>query len=120
MIPTVVIGGGQAGLAVGYYLRRAKAEYIVLDDQPEPGGSWTRTWDSLRLFSPARWSSLPGWLMPGSDSEYPTREETLAYLREYERRYEVPVRRPVHVEVFVAKGPILSSGPRVKSGAPKP
>ena len=97
-VPTIVIGGGQAGLAVAYYLRRAKAEYLVLDDQASPGGSWTRTWDSLRLFSPARWSSLPGWLMPGSDAEYPTRGEALAYLTEYERRYEIPVRRPVHVD----------------------
>ena len=52
--------------------------------QPGPGGAWGRTWDSLRLFSPARFSSLPGWLMPGGVDEYPTRDDTLAYLREYE------------------------------------
>ena len=106
-VPTIVIGGGQAGLAVAYYLRRANADYLVLDDQPEPGGSWGRTWDSLRLFSPARWSSLPGWLMPGGVNEYPTRDDTLAYLREYERRYEVPVRRPVRVETVHRDGPEL-------------
>ena len=103
-VPTIVIGGGQAGLAVAYYLRRAKAEFLVLDDQDEAGGSWSRTWDSLHLFSPARWSSLPGWLMPGGVDEYPTRDDTLAYLREYERRYEVPVRRPVHVETVRRDG----------------
>ena len=106
-VPTIVIGGGQAGLATAYYLRRAKADYLVLDDQAEPGGSWGRTWDSLRLFSPARWSSLPGWLMPGGVDEYPTRDDALAYLREYERRYEIPVRRPVHVETVRRDGPEL-------------
>ena len=106
-VPTIVIGGGQAGLAVAYYLRRAGAEYLVLDDQPEPGGSWSRTWDSLQLFSPARWSSLPGWLMPGGVDEYPSRDDALAYLREYERRYEVRVRRPVHVETVRRDGPEL-------------
>ncbi|MDO5684308.1 MAG: FAD-dependent oxidoreductase, partial [Propionibacteriaceae bacterium] len=60
----VVIGGGQAGLAVAYFLRRAKLDYVVLDDQPYPGGAWSHTWPSLRLFSPAEFSSLPGWRMP--------------------------------------------------------
>ena len=106
-VPTIVIGGGQAGLAVAYYLRRAKAEYLVLDDQHAPGGSWTRTWESLRLFSPARWSSLPGWLMSGRDDEYPIRDDTVEYLREYERRYEIPVRRPIHVESVHREGAAL-------------
>ena len=97
-VPTLIIGAGQAGLAVAYYLRRNKLPYLVIDDQAEPGGSWLETWDSLRLFSPARWSSLPGWLMPAGTGEYPTRDDAIAYLREYERRYEVPVRRPVHIE----------------------
>lgn len=100
-LDVVVIGGGQAALAVGYYLRRTGLRYILLDDQPSPGGAWQHTWPSLRLFSPPQWSSLPGWLMPRDPSQgrdvYPTRDEALAYLTEYERRYDIPVRRPAHV-----------------------
>jgi putative flavoprotein involved in K+ transport len=60
----VVVGGGQSGLAVGYHLRRLGVEFVVLDAQPAPGGAWQGVWASLRLFSPAAYSSLPGRLMP--------------------------------------------------------
>ena len=93
----VIIGGGQAGLALAYYLRRTGLSYVVLDDGIAPGGAWQHTWRSLRLFSPAQWSSLPGRLMPGGSGYYPTRDEALAYLADYEARYAVPVRRPVRV-----------------------
>lgn len=93
----VVVGGGQAALAAAYYLRRTGLRYVLLDAQERPGGAWTRAWDSLRLFSPARFSSLPGWLMPGGDDDYPSRADVLDYLARYEERYEIPVRRPVVV-----------------------
>lgn len=93
----VVIGGGQAGLAAGFYLRRTGLSYVILDAQERPGGAWLHGWDSLRLFSPAQWSSLPGWLFPGAPGRYPTRDEVISYLEQYERRYELPVRRPVRV-----------------------
>jgi putative flavoprotein involved in K+ transport len=93
----VVIGGGQAGLAMGFYLRRTDLSWIILDDQDGPGGAWPRAWDGLRLFSPARFSSLPGWLMPGGTDEYPTRDEAIGYLAQYEARYGFPIERPVHV-----------------------
>ncbi|MGZ8455751.1 MAG: ArsO family NAD(P)H-dependent flavin-containing monooxygenase [Gemmatirosa sp.] len=93
----LVVGGGQSALAVAYYLRRTALSFLLLDAQDGPGGAWRRTWPSLRLFSPAQWSSLPGWLMPRGAGEYPTRDEALAYLAEYERRYDVPVERPVRV-----------------------
>lgn len=97
-LDVVVIGGGQAGLAVGYYLRRTALSWAVLDAQQEPGGAWTRAWDSLRLFSPARFSSLPGWLMPGAGTdEYPPRDAAVDYLAQYEARYGLPVERPVQV-----------------------
>jgi len=106
----VVVGGGQAGLAVGYYLRRTGLRHVVLDDQPQPGGAWQRAWPSLRLFSPAQWSSLPGWLMPrgAAGDEYPTRDATIAYLREYERRYAIPVARPVRVDAVRADADALA------------
>jgi cation diffusion facilitator CzcD-associated flavoprotein CzcO len=93
----VVIGGGQAGLAVGYYLRRTSLRYVIVDAHDEPGGAWRSTWPSLHLFSPAQWSSLPGWLMPRSGDDYPRRDEVIDYLAAYERRFELPVRRLVTV-----------------------
>lgn len=93
-----MIGGGQAGLAAGYYLRRAGLDFTILDAQPEPGGAWLHGWDSLRLFSPARHSSLPGRPMPPFPHEgYPTAGHVVDYLRAYEKRYELPVERPVRV-----------------------
>ena len=100
----VIVGGGQAALAVAYYLRRTNLSYVVLDSGYAPGGAWRHTWESLRLFSPAQWSSLPGRLMPGGSSYYPTRNEALAYLTEYEHRYDVPVHRPVHVSGVSSAG----------------
>jgi putative flavoprotein involved in K+ transport len=114
-IDVAVIGGGQAGLAVGYYLRRSQLSYVILDDQRAPGGSWERTWSSLRLFSPAQWSSLPGFLMPRTTDEYPSREDVLAYLAEYERRYALPIERPVEVEAVERDGDhlVVRAGDRV-------
>ena len=93
----VVIGGGQAALALGFYLRRSGLSYVILDAHPAAGGSWQHGWTSLRAFSPAQWSSLPGWLMPRSGNEYPSRDEVLAYLAAYEERYALPVRHGVRV-----------------------
>lgn len=98
----VVIGGGQAALALGFYLRRSGLTYVILDSQRGGGGAWQHGWASLRAFSPAQWSSLPGWLLPRvaehPEGEYPSRDEVLDYLREYEKRYALNVARPVHVE----------------------
>ncbi|MES5824935.1 ArsO family NAD(P)H-dependent flavin-containing monooxygenase [Streptomyces sp. RG80] len=94
----VVIGGGQAGLAAGYHLRRHKLDFVILDAQPTPGGAWRRTWDSLHLFSPAAFSSLPGRLMPAqAGQEYPDAGHVVDYLADYEQRYDLPVQRPVKV-----------------------
>jgi putative flavoprotein involved in K+ transport len=90
----IVIGAGQAGLAVGYYLRRTPYRWIILDAEPEPGGAWRHGWDSLHLFSPAQWSSLPGWPMPSSAEDTPTRDDVLAYFAAYETRYALPIQRP--------------------------
>ncbi len=96
-VDVVVVGAGQAGLAVGYYLRRTGLSHVLLDGSHAPGGSWPATWPSLRLFSPAQASSLPGWLMPDGGDEYPSRDTVADYLARYERRYRLPVRRPVRV-----------------------
>lgn len=94
----VVVGGGQSGLAVGYFLRRAGLDFEILDASERPGGAWPAAWDSLRLFSPAQWSSLPGWPMPSVPEGYPHRDHVVTYLAAYEQRHGMPVRRPVRVE----------------------
>jgi putative flavoprotein involved in K+ transport len=93
----IVIGGGQSGLAMGYYLRRSGLSYIILDNQKESGGAWLHTWKSLRLFSPAQWSSLPGMIMTGGSDYYPTRDVAIEYLKFYETKYNLPVKRKVEV-----------------------
>lgn len=101
----VVIGGGQAGLAAGYFLRRQGLDFEILDAHDRPGGSWPEAWDSLRLFSPAAMSSLPGWPMPPSAGGYPARDHVVEYLTAYEQRYGLPVQRPVRVtDVLRATG----------------
>lgn len=93
----IVVGGGQSGLSVGYYLRRTDLDYIILDQEEEAGGAWQHFWDSLRLFSPAKWSSLPGVIMSGGPDYYPTKDETIDYLQTYEEKYNIRVERPVKV-----------------------
>lgn len=101
----IIVGGGQMGLSLGYYLRRAKADFLILDREDGPGGAWRHGWHSLRLFSPAGYSSLPGWMMPPPDHKgYPTRDDVLAYLGAYEQRYDLPIRRPVRVETIERGG----------------
>jgi cation diffusion facilitator CzcD-associated flavoprotein CzcO len=106
-VDVVVIGGGQSGLAVGFYLRRTSLSYVILDAHTEPGGAWLHTWPSMRLFSPARFSSLPGWVMEGGPDYYPTRDEALDYLRRYEARYGLDLERPVRVTAVRREGEAL-------------
>src|SRR3989442_9622330 len=96
---TIVIGGGQAGLALGYYLKKLGRPFVILDANERIGGSWrTRTWDSLRLFTPARYDGLPGWPFPAPSWSYPTARETADYLEAYAARFELPVRTGVAVD----------------------
>ncbi|MGW6936833.1 ArsO family NAD(P)H-dependent flavin-containing monooxygenase [Lentzea sp. NPDC054927] len=104
----VVVGGGQAGLAAAFYLRRAGIDHVVLDAQPIPGGAWPLTWNSLRLFSVARHSSLPGRPMPSFSDGYPTAQHVVDYLAAYEKRYDIPVQRPVRVASVTRDGDWLS------------
>lgn len=92
----VVVGGGQSGLATAYYLRRYEVDFLILDNQEEPGGARLHAWPSLTLFSAAEFSNLPGWPMPQYPG-YPPARHVIDYLTSYERRYDLPVRRPVHM-----------------------
>ena len=78
-LDAIVIGGGQAGLAAGYHLQRAGLRFVILEAAEEATGSWKRYYDSLTLFSPARYSSLPGMRFPGNPDRYPTRDEVVVY-----------------------------------------
>ncbi|GAA1393027.1 ArsO family NAD(P)H-dependent flavin-containing monooxygenase [Catellatospora coxensis] len=94
----LVVGGGQAGLAAGFYLRRQGIDFAILDAQHTHGGAWQHVWESLRLFSPAQYSSLPGWSMPATNAGYPDAAHVISYLTAYEQRYSLPVFRGVRVE----------------------
>ncbi|HRK04136.1 MAG TPA: ArsO family NAD(P)H-dependent flavin-containing monooxygenase [Chlorobiota bacterium] len=94
----IIVGAGQAGLAVAYTLRRAGiADVVLLDAEQGPGGAWRHTWPSLVLFSPREASTLPGMFFPPTKDLYPTRDEALSYLASYEQRYGFDIRRPVNV-----------------------
>jgi putative flavoprotein involved in K+ transport len=102
---TIVIGAGQAGLSVGYYLKRQGRHFVILDANERIGGSWrTRTWNSLRLFTPARYDGLPGWPFPASGWSYPTARETADYLEAYAARFELPVRLETKVDRLAKSG----------------
>jgi putative flavoprotein involved in K+ transport len=94
----IIIGGGQAALSLGYFLRRTKRSFLILDAEIGPGGAWRHAWESLRLFSPAHWSSLAGWPMPPTAQGFPTRDEVIDYLGKYEDRYALTVRRSTLVD----------------------
>lgn len=99
----IVIGGGQAGLATAYYLLKAGIDALVLDDQPAPGGAWRHAWPSLRLFSTAGFSNLPGIPMPNHPG-FPPASHVIGYLAAYERRYRIPVERPARVREVAHAG----------------
>ena len=87
----VVIGGSQAGLAVGYHLAKRGLRFVILDAGPETGHMWASRWDSLTLFTPAQYSGLPGMAFPMPNDTYPSKEDA-AYLRSYVSAFELPVR----------------------------
>jgi putative flavoprotein involved in K+ transport len=95
---TVVIGGGQAGLAVGYHLQRQGRPFVILDRSGRVGDSWRTRWDSLRLYSPASRDGLPGLPFPAPATAYPTATEMGDYLEAYAAHHDLPVRNGVAVE----------------------
>ena len=97
-VGTVVIGGSQAGLAVGYHLKQRDLPFVILDENDRIGDAWRKRWDSLRLFTPGRYDGLPGMPFPGSPWSYPTKDETADYLEAYAREFELPVRTGVKVD----------------------
>jgi putative flavoprotein involved in K+ transport len=94
----IVVGGGQAGLATGYHLRRRGASFVILEAHDRIGESWRRRWDGLRLFTPARYSGLPGVPFPAPGHTFPTKDEVADYMEAYARTMSLPTRTGVRVE----------------------
>lgn len=97
-IDTVVIGGGQAGLSVGYHLARRGVPFVILDARQRTGDVWRERWDSLRLFTPARFAGLDGLPFPAPRNTFPTKNEMADYLEHYARTFALPVRTGVRVD----------------------
>lgn len=97
-VETVVIGGGQAGLSVGYHLSQRGLPHVILDKSDRVGDAWRTRWDSLRLFTPARYSALPGMPFPAAPLSYPTKDQAADYLEAYAREFRLPVRTSVQVD----------------------
>jgi putative flavoprotein involved in K+ transport len=87
----VVIGGGQAGLAIGHHLAQAGRSFTILEAADAPAAAWRSRWDSLKLFTPVRYDSLPGLQFPGDPDSYPGRDDVVDYLSEYARHFDLPV-----------------------------
>lgn len=87
----IVVGAGQAGLAMGYYLSQSNVTFTLLDQSKEVGTVWKERYDSLTLFTPSAYSSLPGWELKGGQCYYPTKDEVSAYLQEYAKKFSLPV-----------------------------
>jgi len=103
-IETLVLGGGQAGLAVGYHLAQRDIPFVILDANDRVGDSWRKRWDSLRLFTPARYNALPGMPFPGPRHSFSTKDEIADYLEAYAARFELPVRTGFRVAQLSRNG----------------
>jgi putative flavoprotein involved in K+ transport len=111
---TVIVGGGQAGLATGYHLASRGRSFVILDASARVGDAWRRRWDSLRLYSPAGYDGLPGMRFPAKRTAYPTAHEMADYLESYAAHFELPVLSATAVDTLSEEGGryVLRSGDR--------
>jgi putative flavoprotein involved in K+ transport len=103
-IPIVIIGGGQAGLSVGYHLARQGLPFVILEANERVGDSWRARWDSLRLFTPARFDGIAGLPFPAGPNQFPTKDEMADYLEGHAKRFQLPVRTGVRVTRLSRRG----------------
>ncbi len=96
-VDTIIIGGGQAGLAAGYHVAKKGRSLLILDANERVGDAWRKRWDSLRLFTPAKYNHLPGLRFPAKPNTFPTKDEMADYLEHYAARFELPVRTGVAI-----------------------
>jgi putative flavoprotein involved in K+ transport len=130
----IVIGAGQAGLATGHHLARHDVDFVIVDGDTRVGDGWRRRWDSLRLFTPAQYSGLPGMPFPAPPAHLPDKDEVADYLERYAGRFDLPVRNGMRVEtvrrdadMFVvhaggrrleARSVVIATGPYQRPGVP--
>ena len=93
----VIVGAGQAGIAMGFYIKRKGLSFIIVDSNKQIGDSWRNRYDSLVLFTPRKYSSLPGLQMKGPSEELPTKDEMAEYLEQYVAQFDLPVSLNTHV-----------------------
>ncbi|ANH39116.1 putative oxidoreductase CzcO [Nocardioides dokdonensis FR1436] len=103
-IDTVIIGAGQSGLATGYHLQRRGLPFVILDAADRVGDGWRHQWDSLRLYSPARYDALPGMAFPAPAWSYPGKDQVADYLESYAQHFDLPVRLRTRVRTLEADG----------------
>ncbi|MBV5123661.1 NAD(P)/FAD-dependent oxidoreductase [Bacillus halotolerans] len=127
MYDTIVIGAGQAGISIGYYLKQSDQKFIILDKSNEVGESWKDRYDSLVLFTSRMYSSLPGMHLEGEKHSFPSKNEIVAYLKKYVDRFEMPIQLRTEVisvlklknhfliktngEEYQTKNLVIASGP---------
>lgn len=114
-VDTIVIGAGQAGLSAGYHLAKRGVDHLIVDGAERIGDSWRNRWDSLRLFTPARYDGLDGLPFPAPPTHYPTKDEMADYLESYVSHFELPVRLGFRVDRLSANGDryMIASGDEV-------
>jgi len=103
-VDTIVIGGGQAGLAAGYHLAKRAVPFLILDANQRIGDAWRNRWDSLRLFTPARYNALPGFRFPAPGDSFPRKDEMADYLESYAKHFRLPVQTGVRVDRLSRQG----------------
>jgi putative flavoprotein involved in K+ transport len=100
----VVIGGSQAGLATGYHLAQRGLSFVILDAGPEVGHAWRSRWDSLKLFTPAQYSGLPGMAFPSPRDTYPSKDDVASYLQTYASAFDLPIKLNAKVTSLTKRG----------------
>jgi len=103
-LDTLVIGGGQAGLAMGYYLKEQHRKFLILDENTRTGDGWRQRWDSLRVFTPAKYDGLPGAPFPADPLSFPAKDDLADYLERYAQQFDLPLRLGTRVERLWREG----------------
>ncbi|MEI4621637.1 NAD(P)-binding domain-containing protein [Bacillus pfraonensis] len=127
MLDVIIVGAGQAGLAMGYYLQKGNYNFVLLDGEERTGDSWRKRYDSLQLFTPRAYSALPGMKLAGKQDGFPTKDEIANYLEAYTKQFSIPVRLNMNVskirkqgkgfEVYTPKEILQSKRVIIASGA---
>ncbi len=102
-IETAIIGAGQAGLTTGYHLTRRGRPFLIVDGNQRIGDNWRQQWDTLRLYTPAKYDGLPGFPFPAARWHFPGKEEVADYLESYALQFDLPVRTNTRVDRLEAR-----------------